>query len=436
MGPGSKLPERTASLADPPMFTPDGDLRDWRRRVGRWVDYVKAAHDTGVDRHFKTIYKILGRTLYERGLPVDQQAIVEEAQVKGIINYKQDDDPIASVRDIVRTVAVDPPIATVSRLIASFKNVMNCRRGNKETLPVFVSRFRGLAAKHLLHAKVSSSSQIGEVLAVTLLNNCNLDDNTLVNATSALLALADAREASQKDCATVEVSTISINKLARLCARLSALEKEREIPRDGSERKKFMETFRSKCIDTVKLLVPAMQDVEQLLERREENVAVEDILMADQKQVVLNLDDAVTVLRSLTQANQTSSLSHMSSRDINALVDRKVSSLLASHNLGHIMPRKGGAGSSKSTQRTRTASRGRGRKRTRTEQDGNSGRCYDCGEDGHYRGDDACKSPSYMSALRKKHRPDSDKPSRGEDAPPGGQRGAFFRPRSGPGSSK
>lgn len=56
---------------------------------------------------------------------------------------------------------------------------MNCRRGKQEDLCVFVSRFRGIAAPHLLHAKASSSSKIGELLAVNLLNDFNLDDHTI-----------------------------------------------------------------------------------------------------------------------------------------------------------------------------------------------------------------------------------------------------------------
>lgn len=37
------------SLADPPIFALEGDLQDWRCRVGRWVDILKAAQDIRSD---------------------------------------------------------------------------------------------------------------------------------------------------------------------------------------------------------------------------------------------------------------------------------------------------------------------------------------------------------------------------------------------------
>ena len=101
---------------------------------------MKAAHDNGKDRHFQTIYKILSRALFEKGLPPDQQAMVDEAQAKSTIDFLQTSDPVAAVRDIVDTVAVDLPIAMVTRLISSFQKVTSCRRSKNEDLRVFVSR--------------------------------------------------------------------------------------------------------------------------------------------------------------------------------------------------------------------------------------------------------------------------------------------------------
>lgn len=75
---------------------------------------------------------------------------MDEAQANGQINYKQGDQ-VEAVCQIVESVAVDPPIAIVSRLIASYNKVTNCWRRGHESLSFFVSRFRGLAADHLLH---------------------------------------------------------------------------------------------------------------------------------------------------------------------------------------------------------------------------------------------------------------------------------------------
>ena len=98
-----------------------------------------------------------------------------------------------AIREIIELIAVDLPIAVVSRLIASFNKVTSCRRRRSEDLNTFVSRFRGLAADHLMHGGLSSSSQVGEVLAITLLNNASLSDETLTNAKLQLISLAQAR---------------------------------------------------------------------------------------------------------------------------------------------------------------------------------------------------------------------------------------------------
>lgn len=46
---------------------------------------------------------------------------------------------------------------------------------------MFIPWFRGLVAKHITHVQAVSSSQTGKVLAITLLNNTDIDGNTLTN---------------------------------------------------------------------------------------------------------------------------------------------------------------------------------------------------------------------------------------------------------------
>ena len=43
------------------------------------------------DKVYKTGLATLCRLLYDRGLPAAQQSMVDEAQSKGLLNYKQDD---------------------------------------------------------------------------------------------------------------------------------------------------------------------------------------------------------------------------------------------------------------------------------------------------------------------------------------------------------
>ena len=99
--------------------------------------------------------------------------------------------------EIVELISFDPPIAVVTRFINSYNRVTTCRRKKSEDLSVFVSTFRGLAAEHIMHFKVTSSKQIAEVLAITLLNNSNLKESTLINAKLQLIALAENRAKDQ-----------------------------------------------------------------------------------------------------------------------------------------------------------------------------------------------------------------------------------------------
>ena len=102
--------------------------------------------------------------------------MVNESQSRGLLNYKQDDQVMA-VMEIANLIAVDGPIASATRLINSFNKVTSCRRLKNEDFRTFISRFQGLAAEHLMHASETSSSQIDDVLAITLIKNAENPKN-------------------------------------------------------------------------------------------------------------------------------------------------------------------------------------------------------------------------------------------------------------------
>ncbi|MEM9260669.1 MAG: hypothetical protein AAGA62_13545, partial [Bacteroidota bacterium] len=138
------------SGTNPPHFNPANDPNEWRRQVGKWVDYIKETAEKGVDKHHKTIYSTLGTTLYY-SLPRASQKIIDRKQELGIINYKQSNQ-LAAVLQIVNLLTPDSPISMVTFLIDSFNKVTSCRRNANENLPVFVQRFYGLASEHLTHS--------------------------------------------------------------------------------------------------------------------------------------------------------------------------------------------------------------------------------------------------------------------------------------------
>lgn len=141
----------------------------------------------------KTVSETSGYHPYDQGLSREQKMVVNEAQWSRIINYKQDDQ-LQAVREIVQLFSVDSPVAIVTRLISSFNQVMQCKRRLKEDLMVFVPRFRSLAAYHLMHVGVSTTSQVSEILGITLLNNAMLNDETLTNAILQLFAHAKSKK--------------------------------------------------------------------------------------------------------------------------------------------------------------------------------------------------------------------------------------------------
>lgn len=69
--------------------------------------------------HITLCSNILGQTLYDRGIPREEQPSFYEAQSKGIIYYTQTKNHVKAVLDIFKVVAVDPTIDLVTPLITS-----------------------------------------------------------------------------------------------------------------------------------------------------------------------------------------------------------------------------------------------------------------------------------------------------------------------------
>ena len=87
MGPGLEH-GKGRGPTDPLRFNTTNDLYLWRKQVSNWVDLIATAAEKGSDKLFQTIFATLGRQLYDRGLPQAQMIIVDEAQERGLIDYK------------------------------------------------------------------------------------------------------------------------------------------------------------------------------------------------------------------------------------------------------------------------------------------------------------------------------------------------------------
>jgi hypothetical protein len=202
--------ESKSQGSEAPTLMPGQDLYILRKAVAEWVDLVSTAAAHSHDHHFKTVNTTLGRQLY-RALPASQRSIVDEAQARGAINFRQENQH-KPVEETVKLLATDPPMAIVSRLINTFSRVTSFKRMAKEDLKQFTSRFWGLAADHLMHANASSSSQTAEILAILLLNNSLLPDDTLTAAKLELIRIEESMQLpsnSQKVVSSDEIMDLS-----------------------------------------------------------------------------------------------------------------------------------------------------------------------------------------------------------------------------------
>jgi hypothetical protein len=114
MGPASASRDMDFKLqgSEAPSFSAGQDLYSWRKAVAEWVDMVTTAASQSSDCHFKTVRVTLGRQLY-RALSASHRSVVDEAQARGAITYRQDDQ-VATVNELVHLQATDNPMAIAS----------------------------------------------------------------------------------------------------------------------------------------------------------------------------------------------------------------------------------------------------------------------------------------------------------------------------------
>ena len=411
MGPGSSSEKERGT--DPPLYSPEKDSYIWRKNVAQWVDLIVSAADQGQDKHYQTVFITLARQLFRKGLPEAQQNIVEEAQEKNLINYKQPNQVLA-VKEIVDLIAVDPPIAVVTRLIDSFNKVTACKKRKGEDLTSFASRFRGLAAEHLMHAGATSSSQIGEVLSITLLNNAALSEGTLTNAKLQLIALAESRKAKNTGASVGESSSSTPStEVAKVVADLRSMRNKlaQKLSTDISSNSMSVLQLRKAVKASLKSMNTAAEELETSMQSAapSKTPSPYEIIMegcsSPSQRCKLFLDDAVSVVRSLAHTT-TEKEQRYTMAQVEGMVDARVQQALLSANVipgssqmsgnGMLSRQKKSKGQSKGKQQRNDNEHQGGSSRKRKSHDDEDIICFDCGETGYRRGDLSCRFPSYF----------------------------------------
>ena len=415
-------PRETSNETDytkPPRFHPEVDFQDWRKRVAEWVATIKKAHDHGQDRRLSTRYTLLGQVFYTEALPIAQKSLVDDEISKGTIDLFTNEDPVKTVLAIVNLVAVDAPIAQVTRLINTYQAVVSCTRKKDERLSLFASRFRGLAGKHLRYCGVSPYSQTGQVLAITLLNNARLDDVVLTNAKMQLISLAQTRaEKEEKEGVNLKVPFSCLEPINTAADHLTEVchgSKTKSVNGREMVSKSFVKDVKACCTEISDSVEAAMNAA---FEKQPEVKSFQEMFKEKGTVIKLNLDDAVTVLRNITQGQ--ASKQTFTASEVNTMVEEKFKALISNHTALYNAPplpsgdideekngkrgkkrKQGDRNNNKSDQKSAQGNGGGGEKSTKRRltsmipeaQD----HCLDCGAKDHKRGSKDCKSPSWAT---------------------------------------
>ena len=149
------------------------------------------------------------------------------------------------------------------------------------------------------------SFQTGQVLAITLLNNANLDDNILTNAKMQLISLAEtkaSKEAEMKESKKeIVIPANSFDEAVSLANEVKdASSMSPYVDHNGRRMvtKNFIKNFREKAVSACTALEELKSDV---TEDKSDGPTLEEMFREKGAVIKLDPDDAVTVLRNIFQ---------------------------------------------------------------------------------------------------------------------------------------
>jgi len=260
-------------------------------------------------------------------------------------------------------------------------------------------------------------------LAITLLNNANLEEGTLTNAKLQLISLAEARSRNEKNSESISISKESLEVLSKISAEFQdAL--EAPATSRGDLGRRFLLDFRSDCLPLIAKMTETLRHINQEHQAGTKD-DVSGLVLSKQNRCKLHLEDAVSVLGNLTLTSGGPSAT-FSMKEVETLIDRNVQKALlsVSQNVAH--PSSAGFRSSKEQKgksRPGKAQNFRGNAKRKTSAlDLDDNTCFDCGVTGHKRGDAECKQPSYFTKKLK-----ARKGGKTSEKAEKGQEGSFFR---------
>lgn len=146
------------------------DLHLWRKVTLDRAAILKDSHNNNEDKTLKTHFKRSDRKLCSQALHEAQRALADEFIAYDNINLYDHDE------NLIKTVSV----IAVAKLLRLYQAVINCLINFGASLSCFVCKSKSLEIRHILRARASSFSLTKRVQDIKLLNNANLDDDTIV----------------------------------------------------------------------------------------------------------------------------------------------------------------------------------------------------------------------------------------------------------------
>ncbi len=207
---------------NPPVLKPGQDRKKWRRAVDDWVRFTKVRADAG-DKYSKANMTTMGYMLYQ-ALHVDYKKVVDHAVEGGQLTMMGAQDQDEVVKAIVTLVGEDTPIHITNRILLAYQNLHKCIRRKNETPSKFADRFRALASEYMALAGMDATGKDSQLLAMVLLQNCNLDESTFNSLTIQLVGNAERR--MQEEARRPSTISVTRNNLEVLQRQVQDLQKK------------------------------------------------------------------------------------------------------------------------------------------------------------------------------------------------------------------
>ena len=169
-----------------------------------------------------------------------------------------------------------------------------------------------MAADHLMHANASTSSQTAEMLAIILLNNALLPDETLTAAKLELIRIAESRQASSPS----RKEDVTHEDLAELSQAISSLDKRvssdyNKISKDA-DANDLEVSLRATIRKVHSILNLTKSTLGSLSNQRSFIIRPSPYSDLVGQRLEFRLDDAIHVLKSLDQSAPSIDSSHTS----------------------------------------------------------------------------------------------------------------------------